>query len=471
MRNNLEPGRNKKVYDRSTRQVVQPRPAAPRASATEVWDRVDALLLDERVDAPLPAAVPVQRVRGAARKSRRFKRRMWALDCIAAILWIVSLTKLLVADVDRFLIDSMWPQGVWVLDLRWAVGLMMVALLLVLFRRRTLALTFGYVAAYPAVLLLWKLPKFLLRRRSRSLTFAVANGLAAIVVQARRLVSTVAITTFSVLLIVMSQTNWLIAMGALGLLTTLTWTIVVGMGDLMRSSRFLAAQQMAIEWLLGSGHIERFLTPKHPNKISIKDWTTADARAYRDAAGATVLVNRVLNFWAYTIDEYRRGPVVSFAGVGFLVLLLAHIAFTFSFVTAAIFTIDPGQYSYSIAPQWWTFLNYSVTSMYFGEAGALQAVGGFAVVAKLLAGVFGIVVVGTVGTSVVLAQRAARNERVASVAVQLLEEKCALVNDLALEDYKLDADELETRLVTSSWGLAPIVEWIRKLTPARETQR
>jgi hypothetical protein len=461
-----QPRRNRKVYERSTTPHGARRPPAPDASAAEVWERVGGLLVDEIDAGSASAPKPTNRTRGAARKARRRRRRVHVLDMVALLIWGTVLVKLCVADLDRVLVNSFWPQAVWIVDLRWAVALVLVAVTLWMFRLRTIALAAAYVATYPLVLLFWKLPKALLKRRSRALTFAIANFMVGAFVHARGLLSTLAVTTTAVLIIVLSQTTWLIAMGAVALSVTLIWTIVSGTRDLMRSSGFLVAQQKAIEWIIGTGTFEQLLTPKHPDKLSIKDWTVDDAKAYRDAAGSTVLVRRGLRFWAYAIDEYRRGPVIALAGVGLVVWMLVQVAVAFSFISYAIYQIDPLQFSFQSDPQWWTFLHYAVTSMYFGEIGALQAVGLGAVLAKLANGVLGVIVIGLVIAGVLLTYRAGRREAEAAGAVRLLEREREHIDRLAVEDYKLGIDQLEERLASVAWGLKLFARWLHSQVPS-----
>jgi hypothetical protein len=161
-----EPPRNRKIYERSTQPFGQRPPATPDATVEEVWDRIDTLVIQAAPAAAPEPVAPKQRTRGELRRVQRRRRVIRLLDIVSSIYWLAVLIKLFVADVDRLVVGLLAPEATWILDFRWAIALTLLALILVMFRRGAIALSFAYVAAFPLVVIFWKVPRFFFKRQS-----------------------------------------------------------------------------------------------------------------------------------------------------------------------------------------------------------------------------------------------------------------------------------------------------------------
>jgi hypothetical protein len=118
-------------------------------------------------------------------------------EFIAVVFWGYILLKLAVFDIDVYVLDHFAPNLRWVLDLK---VFFLMAMLGVLLRGSAFYASFAYIALYPFIVLLWKVPKFALRRWSLAIAFTPAiYRLAATV---RTTFSIYALGTCSTLLIV-----------------------------------------------------------------------------------------------------------------------------------------------------------------------------------------------------------------------------------------------------------------------------
>jgi hypothetical protein len=460
-----EPPRNQKVYQRSTQHAPY-EPQLPAASAAVVWERI-SMLIPEVADIEQPAEPPKQRKRGAARRRKRLKRKARILDVVGAVVWLGAITKLFIADLDRLLVSSVIPQAAWLLDFRVFAVLALIALLLVLFKMRTLGVALAYVAAYPLVIIFWKLPKFLIKRRSPLLVMGLAGIVTSLAVRARLFICALAVSCLSGLLITLSGEPWLIYVGMGALLLTLLWWMSVTAIDLLRAPRFISAQEKLIKSATGAKLLDGLLTPKHPDPISLKAWTAEEAKAYRDIAGNVVLARRIMHFWAHSLDEYRKGPSVVILNVLVVVGLLAQVIAAFSLLTYGAFVVDSNQFEFTVPPQWSTFVYYSSTGLYFGEIGALAPVAGLAIVVKLLNGLVGAVGVLTIIGSMLIAFRSIRSESSSVGAIRLLNKKVNDIEATSGSQFQLSSEELEEHLLAASWGLMGVANWFASKTPDR----
>lgn len=459
-----EPPRNKKVLGRATQPFGPRHPQAPDAPVDAVWDRVDMLTRDEGPAAPGPTEPKVKK-RSSNRKRKRLRRKVRVLDIIGTVTWIATLTKLFVADVDRMILSAIAPEAAWLLDLRWVLVLALLAMLALLFRGRTVGMWFAYIAAYPLVVLFWKIPHFFFKRRNLLLVVGVSGLVSSIVARFKFIVCACAITTLSSLIIVLSNTPGLVGVAACALFVTLLWSLVVTSIDLMQASRFVSVQESFIEKILHLGLVETLIRPAHPDRISIKDWTADEAKAYRDGAGTALLVNRLAYFWAYSLDQFRRGPSVTLLNALAVVVLVTQVTLTFALLNYSVYVIEAEQYAFASFPEWWTFIYYSVTGIYFGEIDALSPEGVAAGVVKILNGFVGSVGVLGVMLSILVGYRSAKSEEVSARAVAMLTEKAHEIESLSIEQYKMPLADLNTHLELTRWGLIVATTWLDNQIP------
>lgn len=459
-----EPGRNQKVYARST--SSQPgRPNPPHASPNVVWDLIDTLIAEN----PEPAVSATagtekqQRRRGGAR--RRRKRTDWrrALDVTSVIFWSFVVVKLFIGDLDRAIFAVIAPQAVWILDFRWLLVLVLAALLLLLFKSRKLGLSLAYVVGFPLVLLCWKLPKFLIKKRSSLLVVALAGVVASIGSRTRPFTVALAIACLSGFMIYSREVPWVIA-GISGMALTLVWWLSITTIDLLRSTAFIRAQKKFINWALERKFLDKLPAPVMPDRVTIKSWTTEDAKKYRDSAGYRVLLAHTLQFWAACLDDYRKGPSVVILNVIAALSLTFQIVLAFAFINQGVYTLGPSQFSVTATPDWWTFVYYSAAGTYFGEVSVLAPLGVLAIIAKLLNGILGVVVAGTVIISIVLNYRSVRADTDTDGVVRALNRTAAEVEQTSSAQYQMSFRELETRLFAAGWGLLGVAHWLAAQT-------
>ncbi|WP_263055109.1 hypothetical protein [Curtobacterium sp. RIT-PI-V] len=453
-----EPPRNEKVYARSTNSHPAG-PTPPPAPASEIWDLIDRLMSDEPEAAPKKAVPDPKRRRGEARRRQRRTRWRRALDLAGTVVWLFVGVKLFIGDLDRVLLAVVAPQAIGVLDFRWLLVLVLIALLMLLFNWRRLGLSTAYVAGFPLVILLWKIPKFLVKRRSPLFIVGIAGIVVSISSRARPFTIALAIACVSGAMISSSEMPWA-AVGVGAMAVALLWWLTITAIDLLRSTAFIRSQKKLIDGIFKSKLIERISTFALPNRVTIKSWSVDDAKKFRDGAGYAVLATRALQFWAACLDQYRRGPSVVILSIIAVVGLTAQVMLAFTFINFGVYIASPSGFSATAPPNWWTFAYYTAAGTYFGEISALAPVGALAIAAKLANGVLGLIVIGTVIISICLNYRSVRAETDAVGAARSLNEKADEIADISSRQLEMTFEEIEARLRATSWGLLGITRWL-----------
>ncbi len=466
--------RNRPVVDRSYDTAGQALPTPPDAPRDAIWARVEALISSEQAESKSAEATqeaPKSRKRGAARRRSRRRRLVRVLDIVAVAFWSFSIIKLFIADIDRFIVSAIAPGASWLLDFRLVLVMLLVAALMLLLKARTLAAAIAYVSAYPLILLGWKLPKLIFKnpetfkRRGMWMAVALANSVAVAVTRGKRIVLAVVIYVACAVVILFSDWAPGLYISIAVLLATVIWAFIARTIDMFRSSAFIRAQQGAIGWLLKQKFLADFLTPKTPNKISIKDWSIDDAKGYRDTAGNALLIHHLLSFWAFGIDKYRRGPALTIINIGAVLGLGVQLVAAFSLANAGLYAAAPGHFETSGSPGALDWIYYTSAGIALGEIESIKAAGNVALLVKLLSAGFCGVGLMTIFVTFVVVYRTQRSDGVAQSAVEMLREKTEHIEELSLEQYKTDIPSLEEHLVRTAWGLQMITRWLYSRIP------
>jgi hypothetical protein len=435
-----------------------------------VWTRIETLVAEESTTPsppPEPAANGTEkRKRGASRRRLKRRRVVRSLDAIGSLVWLAAVVKLFIGDLDRTLVSSFAPQLAWILDMRWLAVLVVVALLLILFKARTLGVAVAYVAFFPLVCLFWKIPKLLVKRRSKLLLSTMAGLVTGFVSRARFFVIALAIACLSGTLIISGESPAIIVVGMVAMLVTLLWWLTVTSIDLLHSSAFIRAQEKAIQWIFQFHLVETLVTPEQPDRLELKKWTFEDARKFRDTAGNAIIARRALLFWAGAVDQYRRGRAALLLNGALVLFLLVLVVIAFAFINYGVWSIDPGQFNAATTPDVWTFIYYSTVAITFGEISALSPESGLAVAAKLANGIVGGVGVLSIIGSNLIGYRTARAESTSGGAATTLRAKATELEELSTLQFQMSLDDLQARLRAAGWTLFGIVNWLRTRTPA-----
>lgn len=377
--------------------------------------------------------------------------------------------KLTTGDLDRDIVGRWSPNALWVVDAPWLVLLFFVAAVLLMAKARTAALIVLYVAAFPAVILFWKIPRRFTRYRNSISFVAVASAALNIIGRAKPFVLSFAGGALAGIFIFVGTNEWLIGAGAAMMLCILLWSLATTAVDLLRTAPFLRAQEQAIAWLLRTQIVRSFTTPDIPNQLELANWKIEDAKKYRDAAGFNLLADQAIRWWEKLIKDSRRGPWVTLSSIVLFSVITAQVIAAFTLINYAIFRIAPGQFHADSMPDGFTFTYYASVALYFGEIGVLAPEGPLAIAAKMANGFVGSLGLGTIIFSLVMAYRNSSTDAGLADAMDALKKERESIENDAKENFLLSYGEIEEHLVTTRWEMANAFHWMAgKVMPTRQ---
>lgn len=426
-------------------------------SVAAIWDR---LVYEPQASAPLRADSTASGAEKPRRKTRSVRVRV--LDFTGVLIWGYIAARTFVGDVDRWLADAVAPGLAWLLDYRFFLLLLLGSIFLVLFRRRYWWMPL-YVLAYPMIVLLWKFPRLLVRRRSMNLLIGAVHVTTALVSGLERTFVAVTVLAFSALAVALDSPDAVLVLAAVGTLGVWFLALSFAVRYAFAPGRFVQRQRRIIQRFLDSDSFWRTVrVPDAARASSGGNFTPQLSQQVVQAAGFGFIAYRVSHFWAAKLDNYRKGP----ASVAFSALtvagLLVFAAFIFALVNMAVYKIAPEQYSTRNATGFLIFVQYAIASMYAGETASVAVAGSWSAAVAILSVVSASIIVLSVVASVVFGYRNTRSDEGASREIAQLRKVGSEFADRLAADYEVTVEELAVHLRAVGFDVLGVMAWLAR---------
>ena len=431
------------------------------SSSFDVWRLLELSLAEQPPAAtPTPGAQPPSESRKLPSQST-FRR----LDWIGAVFWTYVVVKVFLADVDRLLLEVVAPWSVEWLNLRIVLYVALVVLFAIVFRGRWWMLL--YIAAYPLVVLFWKIPAVLIRYRSWPLFFGVMQAGHGFFGSFRYNVVTKGIALIAMILIIVSNWAPLLLLAAAYLLWHLGAAYIRLLQRIFSAQSFASVQRDAIVRVVSSPAVETATLLKDEYKRTDLDkYDSASAQQVVLAISLGIIVNRALYLWAYELDRYQRrfAPSLGFAVVS-LVSLYVGTIFTFAFVNEALLQVSPEQYAFASDPTLIAVMAYSAATLFFSAGGGIIPVGDLALIFQLLAGSANLFVLTSFAVHGFLSWRRERDDTATDELVSDLKQRARDHEIRFQAEYKVSVEEAQRRLEAIGASFASIVAFVAARVP------
>jgi hypothetical protein len=310
---------------------------------------------------PAPAPAP---------KGRR--RVLWIFVGIAApLFWVYVFLKVFVVDVDVYVSQWLFPGSFWLLNFKFVFFLGAVALLLLLLGPGACLLVLSYVVFYPIILVVWKIPAIIFRRKSWTMAFALLNSIISFFQAVRYRVIVTACWLVICLVIIVSDDRLLLWGSCAALVALLITTYVRRLLLLLQPSALLRVYGLIFrslrEQAASTGKLDddmRALALVDYNKDQLQKWTSK--------VQMSVLFNRCALFSARRLSDYQRSGVHILSGVLTGLAMVITTTLTFAFIHYALYKADPASFETTPSPSFFTFFYYSFNTFLRAGPGNLH---------------------------------------------------------------------------------------------------
>lgn len=383
------------------------------------------------------------------RHSRWRKLGWWALDLASGAFWVYAVTKVFVGDVDRWVVDNVAPSFRWLLDFRLLLLLGLVSVLLVLTPRRSKKWTWIplYAATFPLVVLLWKIPRYLYRRRNWLLVLGAIHVAVSTVKGLRFGVPVFTALLVGAVLVAADTPAALLWVAFVLLLGSWLASLIRSVVFAFRPSWFVRGQRRILQRFVESDRAWKFFEIDEALRSpEIEVYTREQAGQLMLKACSGLVAYRGGQFWALKLDQYRKSPASMVFSVATICLLFLQALVTFAFVNSALFELRPEQYMAQEMPSAATFLHYSLSSLWVNEISALTASGGIAAAVNVLAGISIAFIVAILLVTFAFGVRQSRDDEVARDEVRYMRQKAESFAERLASEHQQSVQDLHRQL-------------------------
>ena len=403
---------------------------------------------------------------------RRWRRVRPFMDIAASMFWLWLFFKLFITDIDRKLLDFGGVDAGWLVEYRAFFFVGLIAVITLVATRNRVLLGIAYVALFPLVVLLWKIPKTLIKTRSWITFFAVANVVSGLISSFRYAVLAGAIGLFATLFILASDNGTLLAISALSLMAILGVSYFRTIRFAVRPSRFLEIQEKAIERAVDSEKLGELVALNEELKSDeVERFNAQQQDQFVQSLTNGVLANRVLGFWAFELDEYRQSPFSLVFNLAGYIWLLVETTFVLSLVNYAMYKGDQGAFTFVNAPSLITFVRYVLASFGGGEIAAIQAHSDLARAISIASTLIGVVFLLGFGITLFLSIRKGRQDQAIRSAIRRIQAQGQVLEERLRAEYEVSLSEAIERLVELRAALAGIITYLSSRIPSDFEER
>ena len=391
--------------------------------------------------------------------------RWHVLDLLGTLLWIYIPIKLLVIDLDRVLVSALAPGLLPLLDYRFIATLVSLALLALLVRRWWFY--FLYVAGFPVVVVFWKVPYFLVRRRSWATFLGLLQVFVVLFSDLRWNIITKSLATVAGLLILLTDIPSLVSGAALYLIGLMIWSLVRRLRRILGTPSFIEVQRRTIHRVMRSGNLRSMITLKD-------EYLTGDLTRYDDTQAESVTstiayaigATKLLHLWAYQLDRYRRrySPSVVFNVISYTWVFISALI-GMALVNFALLKLDSGQYAVDGPRPPIAVLVYSLSTFWLGEAGGMHPIGQLAYLVQFVGGLTGALILGALLLNLYLSWVRERDDTATESLITELRDEARVLERTFAEDYSVSTDEGLARLHEFGVAAASLASWVARVLP------
>ena len=429
-----------------------------------IWSRLERHGTMAVAVAPGQPASAQRKASGLALPTRltRIPRRV--LDILGVLLWTYVVTKVLVADVDRALLQAVAPTRVWLLDYRLIAYLVLVVVLALSWKRVWFVTL--YVVFYPFVVLFVRIPWFLFTHRSWAFFLGLLQAVTAMFRDLKYNIVTKALGVVAAFLIVFFHSPYLIVPSAVYIAWLVVWSLFRRLRGVFLRPSFVEVQRRLIRRIMKSDSLKKLWTLGDEYRMDdLVAYDDQQAQQVATTICAGISINKCLSLWAYQLERYRKNnaPSLMFGVLSYVLVVVATLG-GLTLLNLALLKLSPTEYV-AQSPHMVAVVLYSLSTFFVSEAGGIHPAGQMAYLLQLLGAVAGgLIAVGLIA-NVALSFARERNDTATQDLVDELKAEAAHQEAEFVEQYSATIDEAYERLQALGSATAGLVSFLVRAIP------
>ena len=384
-------------------------------------------------------------------------------EILAIIFWAYSIVKVFVYDVDVHLVQTYFPHAAWVLYYKFLFMLGVVSIVCLFMRDKQIIGWCIYIIFYPIIILVWKIPKVLVARRSWIGAFALIGATLSFFKSLKFNLITSALFLIP-LCAIWGSSHPIILWISIGLLSIFLVVLF------FRS--FYFAFKPSTLFQLQSQVISKFwdITKTHypPDQeirnLPVEKMNEGQLQKWSNNLQMAIIFNRGCYFLASKLRDFQKSRiniiyyVLNFLGIVFLTIIV------FGAVNYGIYRIEPSNFSVPFYPRPWHFIYYSVNTIFTNGIPDFYAVSGIARFISTIEIVFGFLLLVILFFLVTTVQSNRHRQEIGSAVKairsqgQILEQFVETEYNMTVEQAIIELEKVKAGLIKAIFYLSAYVE-------------
>lgn len=290
-------------------------------------------------------------------------------DIIGISMWVVVFLKLFVFDIDRWIVKEYLPTAAWILDYRFAFFVAILTLIVIFWRMHLWWRWIGYLLFYPFIVPFWRIPAFIIKRRSWTLGVALV-ALCVSTVRCFRLNCLISSGfILGTIICAFSSMPWLLGVGAAFLIVAL---VAMYLRTIMAAFRptLDVFSENAFETIWG--YIQKTYGTNQIEKLPVEQMTENQRSTWVTNLQLIIIYNRACYFLAARLRDIRRNNLNAVVYIMRLLALFSATAWTFFLLNYALYKAVPSSYATMKAATGFDFFYYSFNRLFSNSTGGIE---------------------------------------------------------------------------------------------------
>ena len=392
-------------------------------------------------------------------------RFVW--DVLGTVLWSYAVIKLFLFDVDVYIVDRLLPQAHWVVNFRFVFLLVILAVWAWKTPRPRFLGRIAYLTFFPLVVVFWKVPRLVYQRRGWVAAFAALDLLTNLARDYRFVLSVSAAVSVAGIVILVGAPSWLYYLVAVILVVLLVVLYARALWRALSPSRFINSQVVLLDKFVDTDLFPTLWAVKDELRgAQVSKFNKAQLNEFTQTMGMGVLVHRLMYWWAFQLDSYRRSPAPFLMSAATFTRLFIQAVAAFALINFALFRADPHAFKYTQAPGVFDFIHYAINVLVAGSVDYLTPTGGLALGAADLAHLTGLLVLITFFATVLLSIRSTRQDEALRHCVGMFRRRGRDFDQRFAQQYEVSVEEAMNRLRELRYGMLGVILFFSSRVPA-----
>ncbi len=287
---------------------------------------------------------------------------VFLMESVAAIFWVYAILNTFVVSIDRSIADRLPDQYVWILNFKSLIFLGTLSALVILLNRKALAKFVAYVAFYPLILLVWRIPKLLIRIGSWSLALGLLNAAISYVHDFRYKIVSLFVYLTSFTIVATSEAPSISIVASAILMFVLVCCYYRAIRSIFSASILFEVYISAFSKT--KGVVTKSIKLDDDLKtLPVTQMTPTQLKKWSEQLANAVLLNRGCLFIAKKLQLFQKSGFLWVSGTLSVFFLVIVTTLSFAALNYSIYQADAGAYEVTSQPTLFTFVFYSFNAL------------------------------------------------------------------------------------------------------------